>query len=116
MWRAQTRKEQLCLTPHVFIQPVTMNLLIDRSSLRDDTKVKVSEQAATCLFILAMGASYWDAKDKFKHFISVVKHYHREVLKALIGLFSDIIRPCQNLNKVPKKLKIVMVTIGPTLR
>ncbi|KAJ8422182.1 hypothetical protein Cgig2_002918 [Carnegiea gigantea] len=60
----ETCKEKLRLTPHTFIQLV--NLLIDRRSLRDDTKVKVPEQVGMCLFILARGALYRDAKDKFK--------------------------------------------------
>jgi len=96
-------KEQLRLTPHAFIQLV--NLLIDRGSLMDGTKVKVPEQVGMCLFILARGASYRDVKDKFKRGIGAVKHYHREVLKALVELSSDVIRPYQKLNAVPEEIK-----------
>jgi len=75
----ETCKEQLCLTPHAFVQ--LANLLIDRGSLRDDTKVKVPEQVGMRLFILARGASYRNAKDKFNLAISVTKHYYTMVLK-----------------------------------
>ena len=49
------------------------------------------EQVGMCLFILAKGARYQDAKDNFKPFILLIKHDHRELLKALVKLSADVI-------------------------
>ena len=85
-----TCKEQLCLTSECFIELV--NPLIDRGSLRDGKKINVPEQVGMCLFILAEGACYHDAKDKFKLDIAVVQRYHTEVLQELVKLSADVIR------------------------
>ena len=56
-----------------------------------------------CLFILAKGACYRDAKDKFKCGIAIVQRYHTKVLKALVKLSDDVIRPYQDFKVVPNE-------------
>jgi len=48
-----TCKEQLCMTPECFV--LLVNLLMDRGSLQDGTKVRIPEQVGMRLFILARG-------------------------------------------------------------
>uniref|UniRef100_A0A803MUM5 DUF8040 domain-containing protein n=1 Tax=Chenopodium quinoa TaxID=63459 RepID=A0A803MUM5_CHEQI len=93
---------QLRLDRNMFIQLV--NLMIERDLLHDAKYVKVAEQVGICLYILAKGLSYRDASDKFKHSISTICKYHNKVLKALVNLFFDIIRPHRDLSKVPPEV------------
>ena len=65
----------------------------------------VSEQVGICLYIMVKGASYRDAKDRFKHSISTILHYFRLVLDALVTLSHDIIRPNRDLKKVPPEVQ-----------
>ena len=97
-----TCQEQLRMTPECFVQLV--NILIDRGSLRDGSKVKIPEQVGMCLFILARGACYRDVKDKFKRGLAVVHRYHAQVLQELVKLLADVIRPYQDFNLVPTQI------------
>ena len=97
-----TCKKQLRMTPECFVHLV--NLLIDRGSLQDRTKVKIPEQVGMCLFKLARGACYRDVKDKFKRGLAVVHRYHAQVLQELVKLLADVIRPYQDFNVVPTQI------------
>lgn len=93
---------QLRLDRHMFVQLV--ELMIERDLLHDGKYVKVAEQVGICLYILAKGLSYRDASDKFKHSISTICKYYNEVLKALVNLSFDIIRPHRDLSEVPPEV------------
>uniref|UniRef100_A0A803N0H3 DDE Tnp4 domain-containing protein n=1 Tax=Chenopodium quinoa TaxID=63459 RepID=A0A803N0H3_CHEQI len=93
---------QLRLDRNMFIQLV--NLMIERDIILDAKYVKVAEQVGICLYILGKGLSYRDASDKFKHSISTLCKYHNEVLKAMVNLSFDIIRPHRDLFEVPPEV------------
>ncbi|KAL6533678.1 hypothetical protein OROHE_013511 [Orobanche hederae] len=67
--------------------------------------ILVPEQVGICLYILAKGASYRDAADRFQHSISTVSYYFRKVLDALVTLSFDIVRPHADLSMVPSEIR-----------
>lgn len=96
-------KEQLRLDRGMFVKLV--NLMVERKLLEDSKYITVAEQVGICLYILAKGDSYRDACGTFKHFVSTICKYFRQVLDALVVLSFDIIRPHRDLYEIPPEVE-----------
>ncbi|KAL6560093.1 hypothetical protein OROHE_006331 [Orobanche hederae] len=77
-------EEQLRLHMDMFLKLV--DLMVARKLLSDGRFIKVAEQVGICLYILAKGASYRDAVDRFQHSIRDISMYFRkDCIGALDG-------------------------------
>ncbi|KAL2903556.1 Sulfotransferase 1C3 [Bienertia sinuspersici] len=95
----QLCKRQLRVDKHIFINLVTT--LMEKQLLSDGRFVLAAEQVGICLYILVKADSYRDAADRFQHSISTIFKYNRRVIRALVELSKDIIRPYQSLDEIP---------------
>uniref|UniRef100_A0A803MDW5 Myb/SANT-like domain-containing protein n=1 Tax=Chenopodium quinoa TaxID=63459 RepID=A0A803MDW5_CHEQI len=96
-------KEQLWVDKDIFIKLV--DVLRGKEILSDGRFIHVEEQVGICLFMMAKADSYRDAAERFQHSISTISIYFRAVLKALVSLSCDIIRPYQSFNESPPEIK-----------
>lgn len=95
-------KEQLRLDRNVFLQLVTC--LSEKNLLSSGRFIEVAEQIGIFLYIMAKGSSYRDVADRFQHSIATISFYFKQVLKAMVHLSTEIIRPYQDLNEVPAQI------------
>lgn len=81
------------------------NVLREKGLLSDSRFVHVEEQVGICLYIVAKGQSYRDTACTFQHSISTISIYFRAVLKALVSLSINIIRPYRSFNEIPPEIE-----------
>ncbi|KAJ8443576.1 LOW QUALITY PROTEIN: hypothetical protein Cgig2_020663 [Carnegiea gigantea] len=81
-----------------------VSIFIERGLLEEGCFVKTAEIVAMTLFMLARGASYREAKDRFQHSPSIIGKYHKQVLHGPVQLSSDIVRPYQSQDEVPAEI------------
>ncbi|KAL6546368.1 hypothetical protein OROMI_022089 [Orobanche minor] len=96
-------KEQIRFRGYMFLKLV--DLMVSRKLLSDGRFILVPEQVGICLYILAKGASYRDAADRFQHSIGTISYYFRKILDALVMLSFDIVRPHADLSMVPSEIR-----------
>uniref|UniRef100_A0A803MGH7 DDE Tnp4 domain-containing protein n=1 Tax=Chenopodium quinoa TaxID=63459 RepID=A0A803MGH7_CHEQI len=96
-------KEQLRVDKDIFIKLV--DVLRWKELLSDGRFIYVEEQVGIRLFMMAKADSYRDVAERFQHSISTISIYFRAVLKALVSLSCDIIRPYQSFNESPPEIK-----------
>ena len=96
-------KEQLRLDKNTFVKLACV--LRKKQLLTDGRFIHVEEQLAIGLYIMAKADSYRDAADRFQHGISTISIYFKAVLKALVTLASEVIRPYQSLNEIPPEIE-----------
>ncbi|KAJ8445632.1 hypothetical protein Cgig2_018573 [Carnegiea gigantea] len=100
--RPDLYREVLCLDRDVFIHLVSM--FMERGLLKEGHFVKAAEIVAITLFILARGAGYREAKDRFQHSPSAIGKYHKQVLDGLVQVSADIARPYQSQDELPSEI------------
>lgn len=96
-------KEQLRLHRDVFLS--LANVLREKQLLVPGRYIGIEEQLGLTLYMLAKVASVRDTASRFQHSISTISKYYKQVLKALVSLSTEVVRPYQSFLETPPEIQ-----------